>query len=147
MPSTPLRDALTDLQPFGGSGAAWLDPWPTLLVVDSDEEMLRTLVRFFEKRAFHVAPATTLAEAKTCFRRRKHWTLVVADYHLPDGTGAELRDWVRTQPGVPPPPVLLMSGNPHGESLCAGAHFIAKPFRVETLDRCVRLLLGEKRSG
>lgn len=137
-----LRDALAVMNSEGG-GAAF-EPWPTLLIVDSDPEMLRTLVCFFEKRAFHVAPASSLAEAKTLFRRRQSWSLVIADYHLPDGTGAELCFWLREQPGTAPP-VLLMSGNPHGATLCLGLDFLAKPFRTEALEQRVRTLLERRR--
>jgi DNA-binding response OmpR family regulator len=138
MLSRSLRDALVEMDPAGGGGFG-VEPWPTLLIVDSDPEMLRTLVCFFEKRAFHVAPAASLSEAKTLFRRRRSWSLVIADYHLPDGY------WLHEQPGAAPP-VLLMSGNPHGAALCMGIDFLAKPFRVEALEKRVRLLLDRARN-
>jgi DNA-binding response OmpR family regulator len=132
-----LCDSLPDNATIpGGTGH---DPWPTLLVVDSDPHMLHTLACYFEKRGFHVAAAATIAEAKTYFYRHKTWTLVVADYHLPDGTGWELCSWLREQ--VRPPPCLLMSGSVQGAELCDGVDFLAKPFAIGELENRVRALL------
>ena len=111
---------------------------PTLLVVDSDVEMARTLVCFFEKRRFHVAAGSSLADAKMFFHRRKSWTLIIADCHLTDGTGEELYDWIREQ-GCDAP-VLLMSASPHCASAYAGVDFLAKPFPMEKLEAYVRMV-------
>ena len=133
---------LTGLLPESASalasiqGAGGLNSWPTLLVVDTDEEMRFTLVRFFEKRGFHVAAADSLAEVRDFFHRRKTWTLIIADYHLADGTGAELCDWVRDQGNSTP--VLLLSGSPHAATLCAGNDYFAKPFSIEKLETYVQ---------
>jgi DNA-binding response OmpR family regulator len=113
-----------------------------LLVVDSDPEMLRTLTCFLEKRGFHVAAASTLAEAKIYFQRRPHWTMVIADYHLPDGDSAELCTWLRTQPGAASVPVLLMSGSPRAAALVPEIELLAKPFRIDELEERMRTLLG-----
>ena len=136
-----LRESLPEHAIVSGSGN--LSTWPTLLVVDNDREMLQTLVCFFEKRGFHVAASTSIAEAKECFERRKSWTLVIADYHLPDGTGLELCCWVRDQ--VRPTPFLLMSGSAHCAVLCAGTDYLAKPFPLEELEMRVRALLAPPR--
>lgn len=113
--------------------------WPTLLIVDSHAEMVQALVCFFEKRGFHVAAGSTLAEAKEFFHRRKSWTLVVADYHLPDGNGWELCCWMREQQRTTP--FLLMSGSPHCAAMCEGADFLPKPFPLEKLEAYVRTVM------
>jgi two-component system, OmpR family, response regulator RegX3 len=132
-----LRDSLPE---HAAPGGVALDSWPTLLVIDDDQEMLRTLVCYFEKRGFHVAAGSSIAEAKTFFHRRKTWTLVMADYHLPDGNGWELCCWVREQPGTPPP-FLLMSGSAYGEALSTGVDFLQKPFAIAELEERVRAML------
>lgn len=137
MRPSSLRDSLSELST---SGEATLESWPTLLVIDDDAEMLRTLVCYFEKRGFHVAAGASIAEAKIFFHRRKTWTLVISDYHLPDGNGWELCCWVREQPGSPPP-FLLMSGSAHGEAMCTGVDFLAKPFAISQLDARIRAML------
>ena len=110
--------------------------WPTLLVVDPDADVTRTLVCFFEKRGFHVAAATTLTEAKEYFHRCRSWTLVITDYHLPDGSGMELCDWLREQGSDIP--VLLISGSPYCSSLCMGQDYMSKPLSMERLEAYVR---------
>lgn len=124
------------------TGGLSYSPWPTLLVVDSDVEMLSALVCYFEKRGFHVAAANTLADAKAFCHRRRSWTLVIADYHLPDGTGWELCCWMEEQAGGRAVPFLLISGSPKCASLCPGADYLAKPFSLEALEARVRSLVG-----
>jgi two-component system response regulator HydG len=124
-------------------GGANLDVWPSLLIVDDDAAMLQALVCYFEKRGFHVAASATLAEAKLFLQSRKTWTLVIADYHLPDGTGMELLGWAREQAGSSTP-FLLMSGHTHGARLCEGIDYLAKPFRITELDAHVRMLLRQR---
>ncbi len=101
--------------------------------------MLRALTSYFEKRGFHVAAAASLEEAREYFHRRREWTLIIAEYHLPDGTGWELCCWVRDQ--ARDTPFLLMSGSPSGATLCAGTEFLAKPFPLGALEDRVRALL------
>lgn len=136
-----LRDSLPENAMLSGDGRTV--SWPTLLIVDSDTEMLQTLVCYFEKRGFHVAASVTVADAKTFFHRCKHWTLVVSDYHLPDGTGLDLCSWIREQAGAAPP-FLLMSGSPNCANLCASIEYLAKPFPLEALESRVRTLLGQR---
>lgn len=139
MRSSPLRESLPehDIIPSGTHSASW----PTLLVVDDDVEMLQALAWYFEKRGFHVAASSNLADAKTYFHRRKTWTLVIADYHLPDGTGLELCGWIREQ-GRGTPPFLLMSGSMNCVTAIEGVDVLAKPFPLEVLEARVRELVG-----
>ena len=127
-----LQDSLSEHAMIAG-GAIGLGP--SLLVVDSDREMRHTLVSYFEKRGFHVAAAASLAAAKLSFATSKTWALIIADYHLPDGTGCDLVAWARER--SPEIRVLLMSGSTHVASLCEGEDFFAKPFRLEKLEAFV----------
>jgi DNA-binding response OmpR family regulator len=121
---------------FVRPGAASVAAWPTLLVVDTDTELTRALVCFFEKRGFHVAAGASVAEAKLFFHRRQSWTLVICDYHLPDGTGVELCDWIREQQSAVP--LLLMSRSPHFATSCGEIDFLPKPFPLEKLETYIR---------
>lgn len=137
-----LSDSLPDHALIAGSTN--LHSWPTLLVVDSDTEMLSTLACFFEKRGFHVAAATNLADAKAFCHRRLNWTLVIADYHLPDGTGWELCCWLREQPNTPVGPFLLMSGSMSCAGLSSEVDYLPKPFHLDELETRVRALLHQQ---
>lgn len=117
-------------------GGAQSCAWPTLLVMDTDIQSTRALVCFFEKRGFHVAAGTSLAEVKLFFHRCKSWTLILSDYHLSDATGLDVFEWIREQGCTAP--VLLMSSSPHCATLCSGTEYIAKPFPLEKLEAYVR---------
>ena len=136
----PLRESLPEhsLAPGGGE----CSDGPSLLVVDGDEEMLRTLGCYFRSRGFRVAMCRSLADTKTFFHRQKTWSLVLADYHLPDGNGRELHAWVRTH--TPFTPVLLMSGSAHADMLCGDVDYLAKPFRIDALEALVVDLAGRR---
>jgi len=112
--------------------------WPTVLVVDPDVNVVRTLVCYLEKRGFHVAAGATFADVKEFVYRRKNWTLVIADYHLRDGTGAELSDWLESQRCNAP--LLLMSDSPRAAALCAGLDYLQKPFPLERLEEYIQTL-------
>lgn len=139
----PLRDSLSDLAMIP-TGQAAPSAWPTLLVLDDDAAMLQALAWFFEKRGFHVAAAGTLAEARVFCQRHKSFSLVVSDYHLPDGTGAEFCWWMRDELRATPP-FILMSGSLVGTVTCPeGVDFLAKPFTLEELESRVRMLVAAR---
>ena len=130
------------IEPAYSAGGLRIAPWPTLLVVDSDTESTQQIVCFFEKRGFHVAAGASLAEAQQFFHRCKQWTLIVSDYHLPDGTGIELTDWLREQGCVTP--VVLMTASPHCCSPSPEVTFLTKPFALETLESHVHRAQGRR---
>jgi len=115
--------------------------WPTILLVDSDLALVRTLVCHLERRGFHLAAAASLAEAREYLHRRKAWTLIISECHLPDGTGWELQAALKEQ-GVKTP-FLLLSSSPLPAALCAGADFLVKPFSPAKLEARVNVLTGK----
>lgn len=131
--SLPDRDS--DAGGHGGS-TKWL------LVVDDDELMVRALAHYFRKRGFEVADAGTVAGAEAAYARRARWSLVIADYQLPDGNGWDLFCWIRQQPGTPPP-LLLISGAVGASTLHDRVEFLAKPFSMGELSNRVGALLGD----
>lgn len=129
--------SMTDFA-LGGGGTAVP---PSLLLVDDDPAMRATLSCYFERCRFHVAAAATLTEAKAFFATRAQWTLVLADYHLPDGFGLELQSWIEEQRPGAQPPFLLMSGSVASSLDRCGVEFLAKPFTLGQLDARVRSIL------
>jgi len=133
LPESPhLRVA--PVEPTGTSS------WPTLLVVDSDLALVRALVRHFERRGYHVAGAASLAEAREFLDRRSHWTMVIAECHLPDGSGLELQAWLKERAGRTP--FLLLSSGHLSPALYGGVEFLAKPFSLPKIEARVNLLTG-----
>lgn len=118
----------------------------TILVVDDEAAVGRTVSRMLELMGFATIEATDGADAIEKFRaQREEITMVMLDLTMPrmDGeqTYAELR---RIEPGVR---VVLMSGFNQQEATArfAGksiASFVQKPFSLETLRSAVRLVVG-----
>jgi DNA-binding NtrC family response regulator len=106
---------------------------PTLLIVDDDPIMRLLLRRILAQYLPHavVFSAGSVADA------RAHLTsadlaLVLTDYHLTDGTGADVLNAAHAHD--PTLPVVVISGNTMiaDRMLGAGAAgFIAKPFAIE----------------
>jgi DNA-binding response OmpR family regulator len=137
MPPPFLRDSLSEHALLGGGNGTAA---PALLIVDDDEAMLHALGCYFARRGFRVASARSVAEARELFSKQKLWTLVISDYHLPDGTGTDLKAWLEAQSGGAPP-FLLMSGSIQGSAASLGLDFLAKPFALADLEERLRILL------
>jgi DNA-binding response OmpR family regulator len=134
MPSIVFPDfARSSAFPFDSTA---INAWPTLLLVDSDVELVSAIVCFFEKRGFHVGAAGSLNEAKSLFARRKSWTMVIAEFHLPDGTGWELCTWLRDQKNHTP--FLLTSTTPVYAVPSKGMDYLSKPFSLDQLEARVQ---------
>lgn len=114
--------------------------WPTLLVVDSDLTLVRAIVCHFERRGYHVAGAASLAEAREFLDRRSNWTMVIAECHLPDGSGLELQAWLKER--ARRTPFLLLSNGPLSPALYAGVEYLAKPFSLPKIESRVNRLTG-----
>lgn len=138
-----LRDSLPDMG-SAVEGSATQAP-NRLLLVDDDENMIRMLGYFFERRGFHVVGVPTMAAAQSAFARHGEWTLVIADYHLPDGNGWQFCCWLRTQTSVAPP-FLLISGAEGARALSSTVPFLAKPFSVDQLASRVDMILRDARA-
>lgn len=60
-----------------------------ILVVDDDEDTTTLLALILEREGWHVDTAGSLVEARRAFREAAYCVLV-ADLHLPDGSGLSL---------------------------------------------------------
>src|SRR5262245_26641470 len=110
-----------------------------ILVVDDEPSMCEMLEVALKKWGYRVKIATNLKEALAAVERGRI-DGVLSDIKLPDGTGVELLNRVKTLPEKPP--ILLMTafGNTEAavQAMKMGAfYYITKPFKLEEL----RLLL------
>lgn len=118
----------------------------TVLVVDDDEAVRRTVVRALETEGLVVYEAGNAFEARKAHERAGTVDLVIMDLVLPGLEGRETANLlVAHQPGVE---ILYTSGYTSLESLRSGPRpanesFLRKPFDVRELIEAVRTALDE----
>jgi DNA-binding response OmpR family regulator len=81
---------------------------PTILLVEDDQPLAQILCRVLSHWGYAVAWADTAWSA--CRRMEPAPVLALLDFHLPDGTGAELAGELRSR--YPRVPLILMTGSP-----------------------------------
>ena len=102
-----------------------------VLVVDDDPYMRLFLSRGLEQWFGKVQEASGLVEAKTLLALGEHFTAVVCDYHLRDGRGSDLYQWMRERKLSTP--FLLISGDIFSKLNEAEFRFLKKPFALKDL--------------
>lgn len=118
----------------------------TVLVVDDDEALRRTVVRALEREGLVVYEAGNVFEARQAHERAGTVDLVIMDLVLPGLEGRETANLLLAhQPGVE---ILYTSGYTSLESLRSGPRprsetFLRKPFEVRELIEAVRTALDE----
>lgn len=119
----------------------------TVLVVDDDAPVRRTVARALRRAGYAVLEASDGNEALERHRGERCIDVLVTDVLLPFHPGREVADLLTARhPGIR---VLYMSGHA-GDALLKdrgprdGDPFIAKPFTPDALVRQVQALLGER---
>jgi two-component system, cell cycle sensor histidine kinase and response regulator CckA len=126
-------------------------PEGALVLVVEDEDLVRLLTRrTLERAGYRVVEAPNAAAALDLVRRQGvQPSLLLTDIVMPGMNGNELAAVLeRDLPGLP---VILMSGFVDQRVPLVGVgggrwSFIAKPFALDELRRCVREALGVERS-
>ncbi len=106
-----------------------------IMVVDDDPPVLGTTVRMLHAIGYATVAAASGAEALRLMATDSHIDLVMADFAMPDMTGAQLAEAVhRTYPTVR---VLLVTGYGGREALkqVGDARFLQKPYSNEDLEK------------
>jgi DNA-binding response OmpR family regulator len=119
-------------------------PCPVLLV--DDDEFARGFARAVLLRAgFDVYDADGVAAAVAAASSLKP-TVVVTDWHLPDGSGGELVQQLKSIGSLAP--VILITGDAsQSDVLHASGHrefaaILGKPFSPSALEQAVRVAVG-----
>ena len=112
---------------------------PRILIVDDDKVARESLARILDRGGFEVISAADGREALQLFEHEPP-SLVVSDYEMPEFTGAQVCELIRSRadPEQASVPVILLTahgGEEHEvESLEAGANdFVTKPVNVAVL--------------
>lgn len=116
-----------------------------ILIVDDDETLRTTMAAIF-KSLCQVITASSGNEAYGLLQKEKV-DLVFSDVCMPDGTGVELLDRLKsTMPDGPP--LVLVTGYSMisiEEALAKGAFsIVSKPFRIQVLVDIVQKVAAER---
>ncbi len=115
---------------------------PRILYVEDDTDMIAVVAATLAS-AVEIVPARSLSEARTRLREG-HIALAIIDVELPDGSGYELLDAIRSL--TPPPPILVLSATECEEPYAGAvsAALVKGRFDQQELFRAVQGLLEER---
>src|SRR5271165_301810 len=110
------------------------------LVVDDDIAVCRILHRMLSDEQYKVETSQSVADALAAVEQ-KPFTVYVMDYKLPDGSGLDVAERVRSKWG--PAPIIFISGyDPSAVALRAEklgiTDFLEKPFSREIICNAVK---------
>lgn len=116
----------------------------TVLVVDDDALIGELLSDVLHELGLHVLVARTCSEARTAVTGHRPETgllAVLADLHLPDGSGSQLLDELERDPALAGRCALITGDELPQDGI---RPMLAKPFRVEQVGILLLRLLGQK---
>jgi two-component system KDP operon response regulator KdpE len=123
-----------------------------VLLVEDDRSLRQTLTKALELGGYRVVQAESIAEGTLSFSTMINRSdsegikLIIVDLGLPDGDGASLIRWVRTQSSVP---LIIISARYDDNSkvnlLDAGADdYLVKPFSFTELMARIRVAMRHR---
>jgi DNA-binding NtrC family response regulator len=118
-----------------------------LLVVDDEPEHLASIDDILTTAGFRTLTAATVTDAIEFLESDDSIALVLADLIMPERSGLDLLDYMRSKPRYRKIPVIVCSGHARSEfvskALRFGAcDFIVKPITADVLVKKIRLALG-----
>lgn len=121
----------------------------TLLLVEDDPALLRTLALALGARGYKVLTAGCVRDGLSLVAETRHIDAMVVDLGLPDGPGWELVEHLRRSGCTPPPTVLISASTLSRKEVQAHglAAYLPKPFSVEHLVEVVSLALQRPRKA
>jgi DNA-binding NtrC family response regulator len=116
----------------------------SVLVVDDDMAVCRILLRMLTDEQYQVQISQSVADALTAIEK-KPFEVYVMDYKLPDGTGLDLAERIRSK-GSEAPIILISGYDASAVALRAEKlgifDIIEKPFSRETICNAVKKAIG-----
>ena len=124
-------------------------PRKRILCVEDDEDSSGLMTTLFELLNYRVVIASTSAEALR-LSRSEAFDLYLLDSWLPDGTGTQLCQQIRSFDWATP--VLFLSADAYpqtqADAFSAGAQaYLTKPVEPDVLKEMVKWLLDERTAG
>ena len=115
-----------------------------LLIIEDNEEVLRSLKKYFSKKDYNVVTASNgLDGLKTFEADVNGFDLVITDLVMPNISGVAIISMVKKK--SPQTPVIAITGwGEHPEALATEAHadlVLEKPIELDRMDRFISDLL------
>lgn len=115
-----------------------------ILMVEDHYELAATVCEFLEEHGFVIDHARNLDAARN-FLKTQAYHLLLLDINLPDGSGYELCEWLRTDQGLNIPVLMLTARDTMDDKLkgfVAGTDdYLVKPFDFNELVMRIRALI------
>jgi DNA-binding NtrC family response regulator len=120
-----------------------------VLVVDDDVAVCRIVHRMLSDEQYEVQAAHSIAAALGAIEQ-KSFDVYVLDYKLPDGSGLDVAERIRSKWGATP--IILISGyDPSAVALRAEKlgifEFLQKPFSQETICEAVKKAIDSPKAA
>ena len=115
--------------------------------IEDDENISRVVKEYLGQRGYIVSVFPTIAEAKQALKNMRP-TLVLVDWNMPDGSGNNLCQWIRSNWKEMPIIFLTVRGDSHDivSGFQNGADdYVVKPFELDVLLSRIKALL--RRTG
>jgi DNA-binding NtrC family response regulator len=104
-----------------------------ILLVEDHPEFRAMISRMLECWSFSVTAVSSVEEARAYLALGEPVAAVLSDYHLPDGNGLELLEWMKWENGTLLPFLLMSGGAYFADSPNNEFQFLHKPFRPDDL--------------
>ena len=151
-----MKGILTRLRETFASTAQTAEPVPSpkssgpnVLVVDDDNAVCRIVHRILSDQHYQVQTSQSVADAILAIEQ-KSFDAYVMDYKLPDGSGLDVAERIRSKGSEAP--IILMSGY-DASSVASRAEksrifdFLQKPFSKETICNAMKKAIGSSKGA
>jgi DNA-binding response OmpR family regulator len=123
----------------------------TVLVIDDDELVARTLQRALKMYGYQVLVANSGAEGMQ-LARRYNPDLILLDIVMPGADGYQVSRQIRGDPILKEAPILFLTAKAKDEDKiegfrAGGDDYLTKPFNIEELHLRIRAILRRAKSG
>lgn len=114
-----------------------------LLIIEDDQELLRTILKYFDSFGYLCEKAKSIAEAKTKLQDH-NYDCIVLDINLPDGNGLEILQLLKKKPEKNG--ALVLSANDTLDDKLNGLDlgaddYLTKPFHLAELNARVKSIV------
>lgn len=118
-----------------------------LLIVEDDQDLLRTILKYFDSFGYVLEKAKSIAQGKEKLVNHDY-DCIILDLNLPDGNGISLLDIIKK--GNKDTGVIILSANGSLETKIEGLEvgaddYLTKPFHLSELNARVKSIIRRKK--